>query len=183
MPLPAQALKDAQTQNQTDATVNLQNLTYSLGCLAFTVIIGAAVYEHMAVWPGVFAAPPASLTMMQGEYGLNAAAFWSAIHPVTLLLFVLNLIWSCKSPRRKHLLIPLVGYVLLLAATAVYFVPELLDLTGTEYADRIDADLVARGTRWEYLSLVRLIVLIGLAFVLFLGLTKARTASTVAPHH
>ena len=150
----------------------IKDLLYAITCLFFSIIIGAAVYEHLAVVPQWSAAPPASLAMFQGAYGLNAAAFWTKIHPATLLLFVITLFVFWKTERRKNILIPFIGYVLVLIITFVYFVPELIDITGTPYSTTVDKDLISRSSLWENLSLLRLALLIGLALLLFLGLKK-----------
>jgi hypothetical protein len=152
--------------------MNFKNILYALTCLSFSAIIGAAIYEHIALWPAAFAEPPRSLSVFQGPYRLNAAPFWQSIHPVTLLLFTITLIVSWRTQRRKFILIALAGYVLILAATFIYFVPELLDLTGTPYADTVDPSLQTRGSRWINLSLVRGGILIVLAINLLLGLTE-----------
>lgn len=157
--------------------MNFRNVLYAFSCLSFTAIIGAAFYEHIAVWPAAFAEPPRSLSMFQGPYKLNAAAFWTSIHPVTLLLMVITLIVSWKTARRKNLLITMTGYVIILLATFVYFVPELLELIGTPYQDTVDPSLQSRGSLWETLSLIRAGVLIVLAIVMFLGLTKGERVS------
>src|SRR5687768_2541727 len=99
-----------------------KNLLYSITCLAFIIIIGGAVYEHLNVVPTWAAAPPVSLSMFQGEYGLKPELFWKIIHPVNLLLFTLTLIFHWKSERRKHILPVLSVYVLILVITAIYFV-------------------------------------------------------------
>jgi hypothetical protein len=152
--------------------MKLRNILYALTCLSFSAIIGAAIYEHTALWPAAFSEPPKSLTVFQGPYRLNAAPFWQSIHPVTLLLFTITLIVSWRTQRRKFILIALAGYVLILAATFTYFVPELLDLTGTPYAETIDPSLQSRGSLWTNLSLVRGGVLIVLAMNLLIGLTE-----------
>ncbi|MBX7120602.1 MAG: hypothetical protein K1X42_00585 [Opitutaceae bacterium] len=152
--------------------MNIKNLIYALTALSFTVVIGGAIYEHLAVVPIWTAAPPRSLAMFQGEYGLHPEMFWMPIHPVTLVLFVVTLILSWKSARRRNVLISFIGYVVLLAITAIYFVPELMAITRTAYANTIDASLTERAATWEMLSLVRLAILIGLSLTLFLGLTK-----------
>ena len=145
---------------------------YSVTCLAFIIIIGAAVYEHVAIVPQWSAAPPLSLSMFQGQYGVKPDLFWKAIHPVTLLLFVFTLVAHWKSQRRKNLAIVLASYIGILAVTAVYFVPELIKITTTPFADSANADLVRRASLWETLSIVRLVVLIILSLVLLTGLTK-----------
>jgi hypothetical protein len=67
------------------------------------------------------------------------------------------------------------GYVLILLATFAFFVPELLELTGTPYSDTVDQSLQSRGSRWIILSLIRAGLLIVLAITLLLGLTKEST--------
>jgi len=152
--------------------VRIKNLIYALTCLAFSCIIGAGLYEHLAIWPRVFAAPPASLTMFQGEYALYAEAFWSKIHPIILLLLITTLVVFWKSKRRKNIIMVLVGYFIIVVTTFTYFVPELMDITNTEFSNTIDNSLIARGQLWENLSLLRLTVIVVLAIFLLLGLTK-----------
>ncbi|MBC7946526.1 MAG: hypothetical protein H7Y42_01505 [Chitinophagaceae bacterium] len=153
--------------------MNFKNLIYIAAGVSFSIVIGAAVYEHMAVWPRAFKAVPASLTMLQGEYGLNAEVFWKTIHPVTLLLLITTLVMSWKTSRKMNVLATLIGYVIILGITFTYFVPELLSITQTAYADTVDASLTKRGGTWTTLSIVRLFTLIGLAINYFLGLTKS----------
>ncbi|MFT3793788.1 hypothetical protein [Flavobacterium sp.] len=152
--------------------MNNRDFIYALACLSFAVVIGGAVYEHLAVVPRWTMAPPASLSMFQGEYGLNPTAFWKPIHPITLLLFATSLVLSWKWKRRKNILIATIGYVIVLVVTFAFFVPELIALTTTAYSQTIDIGLVKRAKLWEMLSLVRLTVLIMLSLVLFLGMTK-----------
>lgn len=158
--------------------MNFKAILYAFACLAFSVVIGGAVYEHLAVVPQWSAAPPFSLSMFQGKYGLNAAAFWIPIHPVTLLLLIGALVFSWKTEGRKHVLITLAGYVIILGITATYFVPELLAITGTAFSETVDPSLTQRANWWELMSLVRLSVLVGLATVLFLGLTRLHVSRT-----
>lgn len=163
--------------------MSIKNLIYALTALSFTVVIGGAIYEHLAVVPIWSAAPPRSLAMFQGEYGLRPETFWKLIHPVTLVLFVLTLILSWKSARRRNVLIGFIGYVVVLAVTATYFVPQLMAITRTAYANTIDASLTERAATWEMLSLARLAILIALSLTLFLGLTKtSHPRANVSPH-
>ena len=156
--------------------MNLKDILYAFACLAFSAVIGAAMYEHLCVVPQWAAAPPYSLSMFQGEYGLKPEEFWIPIHPITLLLIITTLAFSWKSTRRKNVLISLAGYVAIIIITAIYFVPELLDITGRPYSTEVDAALTERAKMWEVLSIVRMLVLGALAIVLFLGLTKPSTA-------
>ncbi len=157
--------------------MNFRNILYASACLSFSVIAGAAIYEHVALWPAAFSEPPKSLSVFQGPYKLNPAPFWMAIHPVTLVFMTITLILNWKTTRRKNVLIPMAGYVIILLTTFTFFVPELLDLTGTPYSDTVDPSLQSRGSRWVTLSLVRGGTLIVLAIILLLGLAKSDKGS------
>ena len=152
--------------------LNYKNLIYCFTCLFFSIIIGGAIYEHMAVVPYWSAAPPRSLSMFQGEYGLDPASFWQTVHPITIVLFLLTLIANWKSARRINILFSFVIYVLILVSTALYFVPELLEITSTPFAQTVDPELTRRAKLWETLSLLRLAVLLVLSVNLGLGMTK-----------
>jgi hypothetical protein len=115
--------------------------------------------------------------MFQGDYPLNSSYFWIYIHPVAVLLFTINLAIYWKTPRRKSILVPMLVYVLILAITFSYFVPELMSITGTPYSDNISADLQSRGSRWIALSLVRAGVLMIILVVLILGMSKPGSRS------
>lgn len=144
-----------------------------LASITYLIVIGGATYEHLSVVPRWSAAPPASLAMFQGPYGLAPETFWQVIHPVTLLLLLGALTFGWRTPARPYLLASLVGYVLVLLATALYFVPELLAIIGTPYSPTSDPGLVARAGQWERLSLIRLGVLLILAIVLLAGLIRS----------
>lgn len=150
--------------------MTLKNLIYALCCLGFTIMVGGAVYEHIAVVPQWSAAPPASLSMFQGEYGLNPAPFWMIIHPVNLILFLITLALHWKTERMKSLLIPFLSYVVILVITAIFFVPELISITETPFANTTDAGLTERAKFWELMSIVRLVTLMILVVILSTGM-------------
>lgn len=156
-----------------------KDFLYAICCLAFAVIIGGAVYEHMNVVPKWAAAPPVSLSMFQGEYGLDPALFWMVIHPVNLLLLKITLVLHWRSERRKHLVIVMTSYIGILAITAVFFVPELISITKSAASSIADPDLTRRAATWETLSIVRLGVLVILSMILFTGLTKPGQQSAI----
>jgi hypothetical protein len=152
--------------------MHFKDIVYALACLSFAVVIGAAIFEHVAVVPQWSAAPPASLSMFQGKYGLNPAPFWMSIHPVTLLLLIVSIILFWKTGRRQPLLITSIGYVTILVLTFTYFVPELMAITRIAWSEEVVPALVKKAKLWETLSLVRLALLIVLSIILFLGLTR-----------
>ena len=152
-----------------------KDLIYALTCLSFSIVIGGAVYEHLCVVPQWAAAPPVSLYMFQGEYGLKPEIFWMVMHAISLVLFTTSFILHYKTAKRKFIGVPFLSYVLILVITSIYFVPELLAITTTEYSTITDAELTKRAGMWEALSLVRLGFLLVLAITLFMGLTKPNT--------
>lgn len=144
-----------------------------LASMSFIIVLGAATYEHMGVVPQWSAAPPSSLAMFQGDYGLRAQNFWIPIHPVTFLLMTAALIANWRTPRRNNILTVLIGYAIILAATFIYFVPQLMDITQTPYREDVDQELVTIASMWETLSLIRLVFIAVLAYILLSSLTKA----------
>ncbi|MBX3245307.1 MAG: DUF1772 domain-containing protein [Acidobacteria bacterium] len=151
---------------------NIRTLTLILGAISFIIVIGGAVYEHLAIVPVWTSAVPASLSMMQGEYAITPTRFWMPIHPVTLLLLILGLFANWRSGARNFIIVALVGYVMVLLVTFLFFVPELMALTQTAYSTTVDADLTRRAKNWEVYSLIRLCFLILLAVVLLFGVAK-----------
>lgn len=151
---------------------NIRILTLILGAISFIIVIGGAVYEHLAIVPVWTSAVPASLSMMQGEYAITPTRFWMPIHPVTLLLLVSGLLLNRRSGARNFIIVALVGYVLVLLVTFLFFVPELIALTQTAYSLNVDPDLTRRAKNWEVYSLIRLCFLILLAVVLLFGVAK-----------
>ena len=146
--------------------------------ISFIIVIGGATYEHAAVVPVWASAPPASLSMFQGEYGLRAANFWIPVHPITIILLLAGSIANWKSERRNFMLVTLGGYVAVLLLTFLYFVPELVSITTSSFSNAVDSALVRRAKTWETLSLVRLVFLAGLAVSLLFGLSKSSDART-----
>jgi len=162
--------------------MNYKNLFYCLSCLSYATIVGAATYEHVAVIPQWAAAPPLSLAMFQGTYALNSAPFWQSIHPITLLLALVSLLLFWKTARRRNIAVVLITYVVILATTFTYFVPELLSIIFTPFSETVDASLVERAGRWETLSIIRLVVLIAMVVYLMMGLTRTERVDVGKQH-
>ncbi len=150
----------------------LRNLIIILASISFVVVIGGAIYEHLALVPVWSSAVPASLTVFQGPYALAPQNFWIPIHPVTIALLIAALAANWTTDRRFHIASALVGYLIVLGVTFFYFVPELTALTQTPFSETVDAALTGRAGTWETLSLVRLALLLVLAIVLLYSLAK-----------
>ncbi len=153
--------------------MNNKNTFYLLVCMSYCMIIGTAVYEHIAVWPIAFSEPPQSLSIFQGIYAIKPEPFWKLIHPINLILFTITLILNWKTERKKYILIPFITYICLLIVTFIYFVPELKSLIQTPYSQTIDLGLQQRGSLWITLSSIRLSFIVITTFILMLGLTKS----------
>lgn len=82
---------------------------FSLLALAFfyLIMLGGGNYEQINVTHVVASAPPKSFAMMQGSYGFNPVKFWVIFRPLTILLFIVALVfnWKISEQRRKLLLI------------------------------------------------------------------------------
>ncbi len=152
-------------------TKSFSNILLIMASIAFITTIGAAIYEHATIVPVLSIAPPRSLSMFQGEYGIQPTNFWMPVHPVTILLLAAAMIANWKQPRRKQILIVFCGYLLILVITAAYFVPELLAITTSTYSAAMSADLTVRANMWEKLSLLRLSMLLVLAGILLRSLS------------
>jgi hypothetical protein len=150
----------------------MKNFVLALAVIVYIIVIGGGIYEHVTTVPRWSAAPPASLSMFQGEYGVNAAPFWQSIHPVAILLMVVSLVLNWKTPRKKYILGVLATYIIVLMVTFAFFVPELLSIITTPYEATVSESLQARAATWEKLSLVRIGVMIVSAYFLVLSLTK-----------
>jgi hypothetical protein len=137
-----------------------------LAVLGWGVLCGGIVYEHVAVVPQWSKQPPASLAMWSGPYRVMAERFWKAIHPVVILLLAASLAAAWSTDQRSALSVVLGGYLVVIAVTAVWFVPELLKLTQDPDAPIPPDEWRARARRWERLSHARGALVIGLSWPL-----------------
>jgi hypothetical protein len=151
-----------------------------LATICSLIVCGAASYEHAVVVPQWTANPPESLAMFHGPHALDIGRWWRTVHVPTLLLEIAALALLRKQARRRLVGIAVGGYVLVLAVTLAWFVPELLALTTDPSAGIPPAEWKARADRWEVLSLVRLAVMLSLSVAL-LGAVSARPADRVPP--
>lgn len=154
--------------------MSLSTILLQLSVIGWGVLCGAIIYEHLAVVPQWARRPPESLTMWTGDYRLKAERFWMGIHPVlvAVLIGALATGWS-DGDRRAALTLVLGTYVAALALTGVWFVPELLRLTMDPAAAIAPDEWRSRARRWELASIVRGVLLVGLAWPLISALRMA----------
>jgi hypothetical protein len=149
--------------------------TYSLflTIILWGTLLGGIFYSHIVYFPVYLSALPDSAVVVTGPYGLNEARFWLTIHPLLILSLVVTLIlnWKSKS-RRKLILITCVVYLLVLAVTQIYFLPELRAFEASAQSNVPPGEWLARGLRWQRLSWIRGAVCYLTILPLLFALTK-----------
>jgi hypothetical protein len=150
----------------------------AIAFMAWGIVCGAALYEHVAVIPIWTKNPPETIAFLQPPHGLQADKWWPRIHPLVMLTMVAALVASWRDPSvRRQLGTILAGYLLVLVLTAIWFVPELLALTTDPNAEIPPAEWKTRADRWEALSLAR----IGFMLVLTTFLARALIRASSSP--
>jgi hypothetical protein len=135
------------------------------------VVLGASLYEAVAVWPLVASDLPRSLAATNQVLAVPARAgmfFWSAATPGLGLVALAALLTSFGTPR-PYMTWRIASTVLLLiviAGTLLYFRPTIISLVADHGGGRPDDEITAQMRRWVMLNWVRvsaLVVSIGMA--------------------
>jgi uncharacterized membrane protein len=155
--------------------------TYSLfpAIILWGIMLGGIVYSHTAFFPVYLSDLPNSAVVVNGKYALNEAPFWMTVHPLLILslIIALALNWKFKA-RRKLIALSFGIYIVALIVTSVYFVPELIAFAKSPESNLPASEWLARGYRWQNLSLIR-----GLwCFLGFVPLLIALNKSTDIPN-
>jgi hypothetical protein len=97
----------------------------------YLLMNGAQIFETVLIVPAWTAAPPASLGIFQGPYGLDFKVFWIVFHSLHEITFILAfaLCWKLTSIRRW-----LLG--LLVVHIAVRVMNSIASLTGCPWKRR-----------------------------------------------
>ena len=133
--------------------------------LLMGILLGGIVYSHMVYFPVYLSALPGSSVLVNGQYALHEERFWMMIHPLAILSLIVSIALNWKIPtRRKLIAVPLIVYVLAIAATWLYFVPELQNFHNSPNLAVSPAEWYARGQRWQHLSWTRGTVM-GLSYI------------------
>ncbi|HKO61323.1 MAG TPA: hypothetical protein VJV03_09200 [Pyrinomonadaceae bacterium] len=155
--------------------VRLRLGTYSLmvSVILWGTLLGGITYSHLVYFPVYLSALPDSAIVVTGPYGLREAIFWMTVHPLLILSLIVTLVLNWKShPRRKLILISSVIYLLVLAVTQLYFLPELAAFEKSAQSNLSAAEWFARGQRWQRLSWIRGGVMYATLLPLLVALTK-----------
>lgn len=146
-----------------------------IAMLAAVTVCAAGSYEHVVIVPEWTKAPPSSLAMFHGPYAIDTGRWWRAVHAPTLLLTAAAFLLLPRHPRRRFIGGAVLSYVVVLVATGMWFLPELMALTSDPAALIAHGDWTRRAQRWEIASLVRLAVMYANAGLLVWATSAAPT--------
>jgi hypothetical protein len=155
------------------ATLRLKNFALMLSIVFWGTLLGGVAYSHLVYFPVYLSDLPDSAVLVNGPYALNEGRFWMTIHPLLILSLIAALIlnWSVK-PRRKLIAISFIAYIVVLAASALYFIPELFAFARSPQSGIAPAEWAVRAHRWEILSWLRGSICLAFFVPLLLALTK-----------
>lgn len=142
----------------------------------YFIVAGADIFGQAAIAWTVLDAPPRSLDMFQAAYVYESAPFWRVTTTLLLVLIVAALIANWKTPRRRLLLITLVGYVVINAVSFAFILPEYGALVSSEFSDTVDLTLQARAATWEWVAFARWAVFTALGVLPLLALARPTAA-------
>lgn len=154
-------------------TLRLKTFALMLAIVFWGTLIGGIAYSHLVYFPVYLSDLPDSAALVNGPYALNEGKFWMTIHPLLILSLIAALIlsWNVK-PRRKLIAISFIAYVVVLAASALYFIPELVAFARSPQSGLAPAEWSIRAHRWEALSWLRAAICYAFFVPLLLALTK-----------
>ena len=148
--------------------------------LAYFLVNGAQVFETVTIVPAWAAAPPESLAVFHGPYGLDFMVFWIVAHSLHELTFLLAIAFSWRIPPvRRRLLALLAVHVALRVWTVAYFAPTIIELQGIT-GTGVDPALLERAALWQNLNYLRvgLFIAVSLALLPVVGRLLGPGAAT-----
>ncbi|HEV7645321.1 MAG TPA: hypothetical protein VGO50_15360 [Pyrinomonadaceae bacterium] len=150
-------------------TFRLSQIFLWLFVVFLSILVGAAVYETLVVWPANFGAPPQSVWTLSDFWRDHPSLrpdsgfhFWIFFTPTTGLLALVNVIFALRASGKYRMLLLLasVPVVILISATFVYYVPTLGVIWDSQELG-LSGDLVAaKVNMWLMLNSVRAVILV-----------------------
>ena len=155
------------------ATLRLSTVALMLSIVFWGTLLGGIAYSHLVYFPVYLSDLPDSAVLVNGPYALNEGRFWMTIHPLLLLSLLVALIlnWRVR-PRRKLIAISLIAYIVVIAVSALYFIPELFAFARSPQSGVAPAEWSVRAHRWEVLSWLRGSICYAFFVPLLLALTR-----------
>jgi len=124
--------------------------------LVYFLMNGAQIFETAVIVPKWTAAPPHSLQLFQGKYGLDFKWFWIVIHSIHEITFIVAIIFCWRlDPIRNGLLILFAVHFAVRVWTLAYFAPNIIDFQKIANTSSGGADLLSRTNLWRTLNYVR----------------------------
>ena len=144
-------------------------------CLFYCIMLGGGNYEQLTVAKVIVSNPPKSFAMLIGEYPFTPIAFWAKFRALTIVLFVLAIVfnWRASPFNRKILLVSFGIDILITISTFLYFAPEVGAMISSATANEINPNLAKRVTHWHQLNYVRLGAFYLVAILLLVGLKRS----------
>lgn len=151
------------TATQTPATSALTSgylrraaLWLVITTLAYSLVNGAQIFETATIVPSWTTAPPRSLGLFHGAYGLDFMAFWITMHTVHELTFLLAIVFAWKVQTVRNWLLALfAAHAALRVWTLTYFAPTLIAFQHSPISSEVDPALVAQAALWQDLNYLR----------------------------
>lgn len=120
-------------------------------------IVGAITYAHIAFFSSYMVNLPESTLLVNERYGIRDENFWMMIHPLAIVSTLAALVLNWKQRARKRLIAATAfTYLVVIAVTAIYFVPELVEFSESAQMPEVTAQQwLERGRTWQYASWIR----------------------------
>lgn len=160
----------------------LANRSLLITTVTYLLLNGAQLFETAVLVPVWTAAPPASLHLFQGQYGLDFKNFWIIAHSLHELTFLAALFLNWKiASRRNVMVVVFVVHVVVRAWTLLYFAPVIISFQQTPFTATIDQALQEKAALWRNLNLVRVALFTLLSFALIpLNTTRSETGNALS---
>ena len=155
----------------------MKDIVLIAGIIAHFVLVGADIFGQIVISPVVLSAPPASLSIFQGDYAYDSTVFWQPANMVALALLVLGLAVNWNSPRRNLLISWLIGSITVTLVSLGYIFPEYGAIVSTSFSNTVDPELVSRGAQWQVISFTRMGVFLCIGLLPLFALTKYSTSA------
>src|SRR5262245_16398297 len=154
-------------KQQSINTNKWADLSLLISTIIYIFINGAGAFETAVIIPVWTSNPPASLALLQGEYGLDFKTFWIVAHSIHEITFIAAIILNWRIPqRRKILLAVFVIHIALRIWTITYFAPTIISFQEMAVSNVPDEALRQKAQLWQSLNLIRTGLFTILSFVL-----------------
>ena len=143
---------------------------YIVFIVALAVWTGGGVFDSISGHPAWYADPVKyTRTYAMPEGTVNPWPFTTAAIALTTLAALAAFV-RYHGPGRREVLLVLGGTLVILVATALYFVPTLIKLANHEALT--DAQITSMSLLWMRLNVVRIVVLLALLAYSLVSLTR-----------